>query len=84
MIDAFSNLLFPLTLYSLQRFQVQERQWGPVCPVCWDRCRRLRPPFLSGNAHAAPFIEVSAAPAGYRNTRLIRTSALISMIRFEK
>ena len=56
MVDAILNLLFPLACI-LCNSQVRERQWGPVCPSCWNRMQRLQPPFCPQCGMPAPSIE---------------------------
>src|SRR6186713_1982604 len=56
MVDAILNLLFPLACI-LCKAKVRERRWGPVCPACWGRMKRIERPFCSQCGMPAPFIE---------------------------
>ena len=56
MVDAILNLLFPLACI-LCKSQIRQRRWGPVCPPCWGRMKRLEHPFCSQCGMPAPFIE---------------------------
>jgi len=56
MVDAILNLLFPLACI-LCKSLVRERRWGPVCPACWSRMKRIERPFCPQCGMPAPFIE---------------------------
>ena len=55
MVDAILNLLFPLTCI-LCSTPVRKRRYGPLCPTCWAKMKRLQPPYCPQCGMPAPAI----------------------------